>query len=332
MFRTLVALALLGASGTALAGSSDGDAANGLRDDAGLLASRTVGRSAPAASRPAAPSSRAAAPSRSASRAPAPSSRSTAARTTRPVSRPAAPPARRPAPPARPAAPPVHRPLAHRHPPHVHHHYHPHARYRVVHGRRYVYVPHRHAWVYVAPAAPAPQVVHRPAPSLDRSGSLAVGLRMGSLVSGYSDAPYLYSDPGLGLSARYRPSEGVGVEVAVQHHDESWTLHSHRSQTLLSGSLELFAWPSSRVSPYVLGGLTYNARDLSDVVLTPTGPQAVATRAPLAGPHLGAGLEFALGDSLALDLEARYVSYWAGLADGADRGALTTTAGLVVHF
>src|SRR5690606_28313168 len=181
-----------------------------------------------------------------------------------------------------------------------------------------------------APAAPPPpQVVHRPAPSLDRAGSLAVGLRMGSLVSGYSDAPYLYSDPGIGLAARYRPSEGVGVELAVQHHDESWAPRSHRSQTLLSGSLELFAWPSSRVSPYVLGGLTYNARDLSDVVLTPTGPKAVATSSPLAGPHLGAGLEIALGDSLALDLEARYVSYWAGLADGADRGALTTTAGQI---
>lgn len=334
MFRTLVALTLLGLSGVAAAapGGDAGTAADapGLRDRSDLLASRPV-RSAPSRSAtraPARPPARNSTPAPARNSAPAPARRS------------APPPARRSAPPARPSSPHAHRrpPARHHVPPraHTHRHVHPHHRYGYrysyrYYGPRYVYVPHHHRHVYVHNAAP-PAQRRVAAPALDRSNSLALGLRMGSFVSGQADGPRVYSDPGIGLAARYRPSEGVGLEVAVQHHNQSWSFDTARSQTLLSGSLELFAFPSSRLSPYVLGGLTYNARDLSNVVVTPTGPKAVTTTAPLAGPHVGAGLELALGDSLALDLEARYISFWAGPAKGIERAALTTTAGLMVHF
>lgn len=171
-----------------------------------------------------------------------------------------------------------------------------------------------------------------PKRELDRENSLAIGLKGGSLWSGYVGA-HGYADIGAGLSARYRPDEAVGLELAILHADQTWSTASERSQTQFAGSVELFAWPWTRVSPYVLGGLTYTARDIHDEIYSYEGLASVETGAPLFGPHAGVGVELALGRTVALDLEARYVGYLNRQAtDASYPGALTTTAGVVVHF
>ena len=51
------------------------------------------------------------------------------------------------------------------------------------------------------------------------------------------------------------------------------------------------------------------------------------------GPHAGVGIEFAFGNNVALDLEARYTGYLNTEADDPTiPGALQTTAGFLVHF
>src|SRR5690606_8099161 len=145
------------------------------------------------------------------------------------------------------------------------------------------------------------QQAHLPERAIDRNNSLAVGLRAGSLLSGYGQDGR-YSDVGAGIAARYRPAETIGLEVALQHHDQSWTSESLRSQTMGSASVELFAWPWTRVSPYAIGGLTYTSRSMADEVRTFDGVQNIDAGSPLVGPHAGLGLELALGKSVALDL------------------------------
>jgi len=167
---------------------------------------------------------------------------------------------------------------------------------------------------------------------VDRDNTLAVGLKGGSLWSGYVGAN-AYADAGLGLNARYRPDEAVGLDLAIQHHDQTWNPGSERSQTMMSGSVELFAYPWTRVSPYAIGGLTYTTRNIEDEIFQFDGINNIETRQPLVGPHVGLGVEFALGKSVALDLEARYTGYLnRDISDASLPGALTTTAGLMFHF
>jgi len=53
----------------------------------------------------------------------------------------------------------------------------------------------------------------------------------------------------------------------------------------------------------------------------------------LVGAHAGLGLELALGKSLALDFEGRYIGYLnKSPMDASSPGAWTTSAGLVAHF
>ncbi len=167
---------------------------------------------------------------------------------------------------------------------------------------------------------------------VDRDNSFAIGLKGGSMWSGYFDAN-AYADAGVGINARYRPDEAIGLDVAIQHHDQTWSPNSERSQTMMSGSVELFAYPWTRVSPYVIGGLTYTSRDIEDEIFQTDRVNLIETGQPLIGPHAGLGVEFALGKTVALDLEARYTGYLNRKpTDASLPGALTTTAGLMFHF
>lgn len=174
-----------------------------------------------------------------------------------------------------------------------------------------------------------------PTRKVDRDGTLAVGLRTGSYFSGYHDANG-YGDFGLGVTGRYRPAEAVGLELALQHHNQTFTNDTERSQTLTQGSVVLFATPWARVSPYALGGVSYLARGINDEIYDRDLDQVVtaSSSGPLYGLHGGAGVEFALGKSLALDVEARYVGYVnnPGPEDPSIKGGLTTTAGFLIHF
>ncbi len=171
-----------------------------------------------------------------------------------------------------------------------------------------------------------------PSRDLDREGSLAVGIKAGSLMSGYFDGP-AYSDVGLGVAGRYRPAEAVGLELGLQHHSQTFTSETERSQTQVNGSVELFAFPWTRVSPYLIGGVTYNARNIQDEIWQGDALSVVEQHDSLWGLHGGVGLELALGQSLAIDLEGKYIGYLdREPTDASLPGALQLNAGLMVHF
>lgn len=198
---------------------------------------------------------------------------------------------------------------------------------RYYHGV-FVYGPRPVHHYRYASAQPRVQQRHLPKRSLDRAESLAVGIRTGALYGGY-DTGTAYGDLGLGLTARYRPVESLGLEASISRFDQTFDEYSERTQTVSQASVQLFAFPWSRVSPYVMGGLTYNSRDIADCMEDVT----VEANDALYGPHAGAGLEIALGDSLALDLEGRYTAYLNVSPDDLTvPAAFQTTAGLVYHF
>ncbi|MEQ1505756.1 MAG: hypothetical protein ABMB14_26210, partial [Myxococcota bacterium] len=101
-----------------------------------------------------------------------------------------------------------------------------------------------------------------------------------------------------------------------------------RSQTQVDGSVELFAFPWARVSPYVLGGATWNAASFADPI-SGVGARTVDGQV---GLHAGLGLELALGRSAALDFEGRYIGWMDERLPTEAPGAIQATAGLLVHF
>ncbi len=198
----------------------------------------------------------------------------------------------------------------------------------------FVYGPRPSTHVHYTSSSGSAQVPQRHMPSreLDRANSLALGLKMGSLTSGYYEGG-AYSDLGLGLAGRYRPAESVGLQLDVVHHAQSYTLDTERAQTVAAGSVQLFAFPWTRVSPYAIGGVTYDARNLNDAIGSDGTSATVIANDSLWGLHGGLGLELALGDSVALDLEGRYIGYLDKAAnDPSAPGALQLTGGVMFHF
>jgi len=155
---------------------------------------------------------------------------------------------------------------------------------------------------------------------------------MGSMMSGYREGS-LYGDFGMGLTGRYRPVDFLGLELGISHHNQNFTNTTERSQTLVQGSAEFFLFPGARVQPYALVGMTYNHRALNDQVILAGEEAVVKSNADLFGPHAGLGVEFALGQHIALDIEARYTAYVNKQRDDVSLpGALQTTGGLVFYF
>jgi len=196
----------------------------------------------------------------------------------------------------------------------------------VVHHTR----PVRHVYGSPPPVDSSPE----PKRGLDRSNTLALGITAGSVIGGYSDAKP-YADLGFGLDARYRPDESVGLELSVSKYKQEYSAESDRTTTVGQASVELFASPSSRVSPYALAGLTVAGRSFADdrVAHDVNQVENLTVNDVQWGPHIGLGVEFALGRSVALDLEARGVGFM-GQDDADPRlpGVVQTTAGLKVHF
>lgn len=164
--------------------------------------------------------------------------------------------------------------------------------------------------------APGPvAAAHIPMRRVDRNNSFALGVKGGTFFSG-TDGGGLYSDPGLGLMARYRPVETVGLQFDLTHHGSRW---EDRQQTQAAASVGLFAFPWTRVSPYVLGGVTWNSQSVLD--------GDALSNDLLTGLHGGAGLQFGIGQRVGLEFEGRYIGYLA--RDGASPlGALQGTVGL----
>jgi hypothetical protein len=195
----------------------------------------------------------------------------------------------------------------------------------------FVYGPRPATHVRYVHASGPGRVVRQDLPerAVDREGSVALGVRGGSLLSG-SDG-YVYGDPGIGGFLRLRPEESVGLELGVSHHGGRFPSTETRAQTQVAGSLELFAFPWTRVSPYVLGGVTWNARNEIDEVFAGGESSMLENSYAQWGLHGGLGLELALGKSAAIDLEARTIG-WLNRAPGDAPLALQATGGLLFHF
>jgi hypothetical protein len=214
----------------------------------------------------------------------------------------------------------------------------------VVHQRTVVYRRvHPYHGVFVYGPRPATHVhyhdtgnqnvrrVDLPERAVDRNDSLAIGFKGGSMISSTADQR-VYGDPGLGLVGRYRPAETVGLELGVQRHAGSLSSDLARSNTQATGSVALFAFPWTRVSPYAIGGVTYNAANLGSEVITGDTVSVARTMDAQWGLHGGLGVEFALGDNFALDLEGRYIGWIDERTPGEAPGAVQATAGVLLHF
>ena len=173
-----------------------------------------------------------------------------------------------------------------------------------------------------------------PAPSraVDRNGDLAIGVSAGSYGSAY-DTGGGYGDMGLGLGLEWRPTEALGLDLAYSHHSENWEDDSERVHDLVQGSMKLYAFPWTRVSPFVSGGLTLVDRDLEDTFYDGFAERTVVTEEALFGPHVGLGIQFGIGQSAALDFEGRYIGFLNVEDDDPSvPGAVQGTMGLKVYF
>lgn len=170
-----------------------------------------------------------------------------------------------------------------------------------------------------------------PSRAIDRDNTLALGIKGGSMISSTPNQE-IYGDPGLGLVGRYRPAEPIALELDLQRHVSAFTPEVGRSNTQLSGSVDLFAFPWARVSPYVLGGVTWNALNLGGDDIGRVGVDGGSAVDGQWGLHGGLGLELAMGNNFALDLEGRYVGWLDERGPTDAPGALQATAGLLYHF
>ncbi|MEL6341783.1 MAG: outer membrane beta-barrel protein [Myxococcota bacterium] len=287
--------------------------------------SRASSSRAPAARSARPPASSRTAATRSARPAPraATPARATPHRATRPPSRTAARPARPGAPHGRVAARPTHRVYHLRGAPRGwapnYHRYHirsvPHWHYRYWGAGVFIYnpPPPTHRVVVVDRNVRGERVGRSdemPNRKVDRNGDFGFGLRAGTYSSGYEGGGG-YGDFGLGLTARFRPVEAVGLEFAYEHHSETFDENTERINNPLQASVQLYAFPWTRVSPYVTAGLTWNNRSVNDDYFDASvGQTRVAEETgTLFGPHGGLGLELAIGDNAALNIEGRMVGY-----------------------
>ena len=130
------------------------------------------------------------------------------------------------------------------------------------------------------------EVAAAPKRAVDREGKFSLGLRGGSYLSGFHDGSS-YGDAGLGLAARYRPIDPLGFEVQWMYNDATWSKDSARIQQPLTVSAELFAFPWTKVNPYVLAGVTFTDRNIDQPLASGA---SFASEDALWGPTGGVGM------------------------------------------
>jgi opacity protein-like surface antigen len=190
--------------------------------------------------------------------------------------------------------------------------------------------PYRHNRIrrgYYTDNSPVPM----PGRSIDRDGAFSIGLTTGSYMSGY-DLGGEFSDFGLGINARFRPVEGLGFEIAYSVHDDTFDGDTERTTTMLAPSVQVFAAPWSRVSPYASVGVTFTDRQYDDVWTDGFEEFNTKISDNSFGPHVGIGLEIALGQNAAIDFEARAIGYLDYQEGGTVPGAIQTTFGAQWYF
>lgn len=195
-------------------------------------------------------------------------------------------------------------------------------------------------FVYAAPPpqaagarrAPAQARATAPARDVDRSNSLSVGLRSGSFMSSYEGGAS-YGDFGVGVTARYRANEAIGLEASYGYFSDTFTADSERVSQPMSASVELFAFPWTKVSPYMLGGVTWTARSYNDTYTSISGAEEFTAKDLQFGPHGGVGLELAAGENASLNLEGRYTHFVTHSDDdNSAPGALQGLVGVNLYF
>ncbi|MES2644156.1 MAG: hypothetical protein V4850_32020 [Myxococcota bacterium] len=149
------------------------------------------------------------------------------------------------------------------------------------------------------------EVSEAPVRKVERARTFAVGIRGGSYMGGYNVGGGGFGDAGLGIAARYRPVESVGLEVSWMHHDQTWDDGSERVYQPLQASVQLFGMPWTKVNPYVLAGVTITGRSVQDNL----GFTTVSEDSTLWGPHAGLGLELGLGKKASVNFDVRYAGY-----------------------
>jgi opacity protein-like surface antigen len=178
--------------------------------------------------------------------------------------------------------------------------------------------------VYVEPA-------HMPERKVDRDDTVAVGLRAGSLWGGYQGGSS-YADLGAGFNVRWRPEEALGLELAMQSYGQH-NEFSDRNHLVTQATAQLFAAPWTRVSPFLMLGVTYEGRNIDDDFSAAGGVANYQADTGRGGLHVGLGIEFAIGDRIGLDFETRYIGFLdRSPFDPASDGQFQTTGGLVYHF
>jgi hypothetical protein len=175
---------------------------------------------------------------------------------------------------------------------------------------------------------PKPEEAPAPVRKVDRSHTFAVGIRGGSYMGSYGTGD-VFGDAGLGLALRYRPVEALGFELSWEHHDATWDAGTSRQDEPIQASVELFATPWARVSPYILAGVTVTGRHIADEV----GPYAVDTDKALWGPDGGIGLEVGVGKKVSVNGDVRFIGYVNKPADDlTNPGAFTADLGVNFYF
>ena len=182
-----------------------------------------------------------------------------------------------------------------------------------------------------------PAAARAPQRRVDRAGSLSLGIRGGTYLSAYESATVgkdvEFGDFGLGVAARARLAEPLGLEVSWANHDETFEAGSPRITQPLSASVQVFGMPWAAVSPFALVGVTWTNRNYDDTYFDGVSQQTVQVNDQLFGPHLGVGLEFNVSESTSLNFEAKSISYLnVGPQDPSITGSLQGTMGLNLHF
>ena len=171
--------------------------------------------------------------------------------------------------------------------------------------------------------------------AVNRNGDLGIGFVAGSYMSTYRGGYGSYGDFGMGLNLTWRPTEAVGFEGAWTRHMDSWDedVSSERVSDVFSGSMKLYAMPWTRVAPYLSVGVTGTQRQFEDTYSDGFSTQTETVDDTLVGPHIGLGVELAVGRSAAFDFEGRAVGYMNKLPDDpAAPFAFQATGGLKLYF
>lgn len=190
--------------------------------------------------------------------------------------------------------------------------------------------PHRHQHVR-GNVYKGNDAVPMPKRKIDRRDAFSVGLTSGSYMSGYSLGGE-FSDFGLGVNARFRPVEGLGFELAYSYHDDTFEGDTERMTAMLQPSVQVFAAPWSRVSPYASVGVTFTERQYNDNWTDGFEEFNSKVHDQSFGPHAGIGLEIALGQNAAIDFETRAIGYLDTQEGDTLPGAIQTTFGAQWYF